>query len=240
MKIALSYVSAPERCGYLPEQTWRLRYDVMESITLLDYQKKMADGWRRFGYSLFKPNCETCSACLSLRVNAEKFKPNRSQQRAFKQNHDLRLSIGSPQVDDARLELYDRFHRFQAEVVGWPLREPESVSSYYESFVDNPFQTQEWCYYLGDQLVGVGYVDNMPQALSAIYFYYEPELKSRSLGTFNVLSIIDNAKKNAIPYAYLGYYVEGCRSLEYKANFKPNEVLSMKKGTWELYRELEK
>jgi len=83
----------------------------------------------------------------------------------------------------------------------------------------------EWCYYLDDQLVAVGYVDRLPQAMSAIYFFYDPELRQRSLGTFNVLSIIEEARRIRIPYLYLGYFVAGCRSLEYKANFAPNQVI---------------
>ena len=91
--------------------------------------------------------------------------------------------------------------------------------------MDNPFPVEEWCYYIGQRLVGVGYVDPLPAALSAIYFFYEPEQRDRSLGTYNVQQIIESARKRQIPHVYLGYCVEGCPSLEYKARFQPNEVL---------------
>ena len=92
----------------------------------------------------------------------------------------------------AKLDLYDRFHSHQTESKGWPEHGSKDPNDYIESFVDNPFVTEEWCYYLGDRLVGVGHVDRLPVGLSAIYFFYEPEERSRSLGTFNVLSAIRN------------------------------------------------
>jgi hypothetical protein len=73
-------------------------------------------------------------------------------------------------------------------------------------------------------LLGVGYMDALPEALSAIYFYYGAEGRSRSLGTFHVLSMIASAQERGLLHAYLGYYVAGCRSLEYKARYRPNEV----------------
>lgn len=235
MKIALSFVSPPERCGYLPEQTWRLHYDIAESVTIEEYEALMLKGWRRFGRSLFQPKCEGCQQCLSLRVDVAEFKANRSQMRAFKSNPDIKLVISEPTVDDARLALYDKYHAFQTDHVGWSHKELESEDSYFESFCSNPFLTEEWAYYLGDQLIAIGFVDHLKNSLSAIYYFYDPELRDRSLGTFNVMSVINKAASMNMPYIYLGYYVQGCRSLEYKAKFKPNQVFDLKAKTWNDY-----
>ncbi|MFX8957477.1 arginyltransferase, partial [Acinetobacter baumannii] len=81
------------------------------------------------------------------------------------------------------------------------------------------------------RLIGVGFVDPLPIGPSAIYFYYDPELRDRSLGTFNVLSIIDVARRAGLPHVYLGYFVNACRSLEYKAKFRPNETRDVD-GVW--------
>ena len=83
-------------------------------------------------------------------------------------------------------------------------------------------------------MVGVGYVDVLPEGMSAIYFYYDPVERDRSLGTFNVLSVLRAAADRGLPHVYLGYYVEGCRSLEYKGRFRPNEVLGPD-GEWETF-----
>jgi arginine-tRNA-protein transferase len=101
--------------------------------------------------------------------------------------------------------------------------------------VTNPFPTEEWCFFVGRQLVGVGYVDALPGGLSAIYFFYDPELRRRSLGTFNVLCLIRECQERQLPHLYLGYYVAGCESLCYKANFTPNQVLGPD-GVWRDFR----
>ena len=100
-----------------------------------------------------------------------------------------------------------------------------------DSFVNNPFPTLEFRYHLKDRLVGVGYVDDLPQGLSAIYCFYDPDERRRGLGTWNVLNIIDLAAARRIPHVYLGYYVEACPSLAYKARFRPNEIRSPD-GVW--------
>ncbi len=70
----------------------------------------------------------------------------------------------------------------------------------------------------------------MPQGLSAIYFVHDPAQHRRSLGTFKILKLIEAARRRHVPHFYLGYYVEGCRSLEYKKKFHPNEILT--DGRW--------
>jgi arginine-tRNA-protein transferase len=164
--------------------------------------------------------------CQSIRVPAAGFRPDRSQKRAWAANAgEVRLDVGTPAVTRAKLALYDTFHAHQRDAKGWPDHGPKDPTDYIESFVENPFDTQEWCYYLGDRLVGVGYVDRLPDGLSAIYFYHDPAERHRSLGTFNVLSVIRAAAAAGLPHVYLGYYVAGCGSLEYKARFRPAEVL---------------
>jgi leucyl-tRNA---protein transferase len=234
--IRLHQFTAPaSACGYLPDQIWSLQYLFVAQATSDEYQVYLERGWRRFGRAFFHPVCKTCRRCLSVRVPVATFRPDRSQRRARRANADVTLVIGEPEVSAEKLRLYDRFHEFQADEKGWPVHGPKSPQDYAESFVDNPFPTEEWCYYVGDRLVGVGYVDVVPAGLSAIYFFYDPEERDRSLGTFNVLRVIDAAAARGIPHVYLGYYVEGCGSLEYKARFRPNEVLD-RTGTWKPFR----
>jgi arginine-tRNA-protein transferase len=223
-------------CGYLPDRTWRLEYEIVGGLTPAEYMDRMRAGWRRFGHALFHNDCPTCTSCQSLRVLVEKFGPKRSQRRCRKLNDgDIRIQIGQPSVHRAKLALYDRFHAFQSDSKGWPQHPAKDAASYAESFVDNPFPVQEWCYFLGSRLVGVGYVDVLPGGLSAIYFFYEPDERQRSLGTYNVLRIIEYARERRIPHVYLGYYVSGCRSMEYKATFAPNQVRGAD-GEWRDFR----
>jgi arginine-tRNA-protein transferase len=255
MHSLFTFQSPPGPCGYLPEQTWQLEYELFAEVSAAEYMERMRAGWRRFGFSLFHPTCPACTRCQSIRVLVERFRPNRAQRRCMQLNKEsVRIQIGKPTVSRAKLKLYDRFHAFQTMNKGWPLHPAEDNESYIDSFVHNPFPTQEWCYYFDNRLVGVGYVDDLPApltlpsppseggegrvrgaGLSAIYFFYDPDERRRSLGIFNVLSIIEHAKQRGIPHVYLGYYVEGCRSMEYKATFGPNQVLGAD-GKWHDFR----
>jgi arginine-tRNA-protein transferase len=206
-------------------------------VTPAEYMQRMREGWRRFGHMLFRPRCPACSACQSLRVVVDRFRPNRSQRRARKANEGVvQLRVGEPRVNRAKLLLYDRYHRFQSDQKGWPQHPAKDPDSYTDSFVFNPFPVEEWCYYVGKKLVGVGYVDALPAGLSAIYFYYDPDERERSPGTWNVLRIIEEAAARGLPHVYLGYYVAGCPSLEYKSRFAPNEVLGPD-GQWRPFAE---
>jgi arginine-tRNA-protein transferase len=237
MESLFRFTAPPGPCGYLPDRDWRMEYEIVGRLSPAEYLRRMRAGWRRFGHALFRPQCESCSACRSLRVVVERFRPNRSQRRARAANEgQVTLAVGTPEVTAEKLDLYDRFHAFQVDLKGWPERGPKDAADYRESFVDNPFPVQEWCYYLGGKLVGVGYVDDLPGGLSAIYFFYDPDQRGRSPGVWNVLSVIDEAARRGLPHVYLGYFVEGCRSLEYKAGYAPNQTLG-DDGRWHDFRE---
>ena len=134
----------------------------------------------------------SCTECQSLRVPVAAFHPDRSQRRACAAN-------------DGEVRLVDR-HARPSRRASSPCttastpssatrragrttarRTPPTTSSRSSRTRST---TQEWCYYLGDKLVGVGYVDRLPEGLSAIYFFHDPDERHRSLGTFNVLSVI--------------------------------------------------
>jgi leucyl-tRNA---protein transferase len=232
MESLFRYVAPPSTCGYLPDRRWSLEYEMVTSISAQEYQQRMIQGWRRFGGMMFRPQCPACQACQSLRVDVARFHPSRSQRRARKANEEqVEIRVGAPTVSRAKLHLYDRFHAFQSDSKSWPLHPAKDAASYRESFVHNPAFTEEWCYFAGDRLIGVGYVDRLPEGLSAIYFFYEPDERGRSLGTWNVLGVIDEAARCGLPHVYLGYFVAGCASLSYKANFRPNQILQPD-GSW--------
>lgn len=236
MESLFRYVAPPSTCGYLPDRQWSLEYEMVADLAAAEYSVRLREGWRRFGAVLFQPQCVGCQACQSIRVAVADFQPSRSQRRACKRNDgQVELRIGVPKVSYEKLLLYDRFHAFQTDFKGWPEHPAKDAASYRESFVDNPAFTEEWCYYFDDRLVGVGYADVLPDGMSAIYFFYDPDFRAHSLGTWNVLRLLEACARRKLPYLYLGYYVEGCRSLEYKATFRPNEVRHPD-GCWREFR----
>lgn len=237
MEALFRYVAPPSACGYLPDRDWSLEYELVLSLTAAEYMDRLRQGWRRFGTMLFRPQCPACQQCQSLRVLADRFQANRSQRRVRRANEGVvELKIGAPAATRAKLDLYDRFHAFQTLSKGWPEHPAKDAASYRDSFVNNPFATEEWCYYLDGRLVGVGYLDVLPGGLSAIYFFYEPSLRQLSLGTWNVLNVIEQAAQRKLPHVYLGYFVPDCTSLAYKARFGPNQIHGTD-GQWRDFKE---
>jgi arginine-tRNA-protein transferase len=236
MQLSIEFVSPPGPCGYLPDRQWQFENAFIETMTPAEYQQRMEEGWRRFGRIMFRPRCPNCSLCQSLRVDVASFRPNRSQRRNRSQNAGVVVpTIGVPRVTIDALELHDRYHAHQSTRKGWREHSSSDAGSYYDSFVDQPFPVEEWRYHLEQRLVGVGYVDRLPTALSAIYYFADPTEETRGLGTWNVLCILDRAAKLNIPYVYLGYHIAEYRSLAYKANFVPNQKRSPA-GEWRDYR----
>src|SRR5262249_542683 len=149
METLFQYVAPPSQCGYLPDQQWSLEYEVAGAIAAEEYMARMAQGWRRFGHMIFRPRCANCAACRSLRVLVDKFRPNRSQRRAWAANApDVEVVVGEPSVTRAKLRLYDQYHAWQTTHKSWPLHPAKDEETYESSFVENPFPTEEWCHYL--------------------------------------------------------------------------------------------
>jgi leucyl-tRNA---protein transferase len=222
MESRATFAAPPGPCPYLPDRTSQLHYALSPDMGTDDYMRKLREGWRRFGPVLFRPQCPACRMCQSIRVPVGAFRANNSQTRAWKKNAgQVTIRIGAPSITGEKERLLARFHQHGHDVKGWPGDGQPNL----QLFVRNPFRTEEWSYHLGDRLIGVGYVDALPEGLSGIYFFWDPAEEHRSPGTFNVLAMIAAARERRLPHVYLGYYVEGCRSLEYKARFRPNEVL---------------
>lgn len=199
-----------------------------------EYAALLEAGFRRFGRLIFHPACEACRLCIPIRVPLDRFRPSKSQRRVLRRNRDTVLEVGEPAVDAERLEVYHAFHRERADTVGWAAQSI-SVEEYTRTWLDNAVPTLELRYRVAGRLIAIAYVDESPAGLNSIYCYYHPDFRDRSPGTFDVLREIELAREKRLPFVYLGYYVPGCRSMEYKANFRPVEVRL--DGAW---RELEK
>src|SRR5689334_17415653 len=137
MESLIRFTAPPTQCGYLPDRYWSLEYEHVAALSPAEYALRLKAGWRRFGHTMFHPQCPSCSACRSLRVVVERFRPDRSQRRAFKANADVELRVGAPRVTRAKLALYDRYHAFQSDLKGWPQHPAKDPDSYAESFVYN-------------------------------------------------------------------------------------------------------
>ncbi len=228
-RVLQHWLSAPSPCAYLPDEEAALEYRLMLDVDPAELDEMLCRGWRRFGPAYFRPGCAGCRSCVPLRVPVRSFRLTKSQKRVQKRTAHLRLVVGRPMVDSARLDLYHRWHAMQGGARGWA---PDriDVEEYYHQFAFPHPAVREYAYYDdsadgGSRLVAVGIVDETPQALSAVYTYHDPEYRKDSLGTASVLFQLAEAARLNKQWVYLGYRVLGCASSEYKARFGPHELL---------------
>jgi arginyl-tRNA--protein-N-Asp/Glu arginylyltransferase len=218
-------VEKPHPCAYLPQEQASLEVRVMLDVSPTETDSLLERGWRRFGPIYFRPACEGCGECISLRVVAGAFAPSKSQRRAARACSALRRVVGPPRVDSARLDLYAKWHANREDSRGW---EPngQTRERYALEFAFPHPCAREAAFYDGERLVGIGLFDETPRALSAAFFFYDPEYARLSLGTSNVVLLAESARARGLAHVYLGYRVAGCASLRYKAGFRPHELLA--------------
>jgi arginine-tRNA-protein transferase len=90
-------------------------------------------------------------------------------------------------------------------------------------------------YRLGDVLIAVGVVDILPSGLSSVYLFYHPTFSHElvALGKYAILSEIEYTRDILkCPYYYLGYYIESCQKMRYKAEYHPSELLCPRYFQW--------
>lgn len=226
----LRFTSDRESCMYLPDQVSRLEYEVLSGLTPEAYESRMNAGWRKFGQMLFHPVCSACTACRPIRIPVETFTPDRSQRRAIRRNSDLTIALGRPIIDRERLELYLRYHEDQTKRKGWP-EQARDAEGYYATFCTGQIPAVEISVREEGILRAIVLTDLTPNVVSGVYHYHDPDLRDRSLGVFAMMQTIFLAQQTGRKWAYFGYYVAGSASLEYKARFRPCEIMG-EDGEW--------
>lgn len=213
-------------CPYLPG---RVAAELFVASIVDDsqvYQLLLDHGFRRAGLVCYRPACPDCQACVPIRIPVRRFSPSRSQRRVLRRNADVQVEITSPSCDDEHWDLFCRYQRWQHD--GRMIRMRDEFRRF---LCVSPIETIEMSYRLDGRLVGAGIVDVCPQGLSSVYMYYEPDCARRSLGVFSGLCEIEECRRRGLPYWHLGYWIAGCRSMEYKNRFRPYELLTSG-GEW--------
>lgn len=208
-------------CPYLPERSARYEVYSAQGLTGGTYERLMAFGFRRSGELVYRPRCRHCAECRQIRVLVDIFRPTRSMRRVWRRNRDVTVERGAPQDDiDEKHQIYERYLDYQHD---------ETMNRSREAF--NGFlaaahrDTFEFRYRMGNRLVGVSVTDRCPGGLSSVYMYFDPEFARRSMGVFSVLHEIEVCRAERLPYYYLGYLVAGSATMDYKARFRPFELL---------------
>jgi arginyl-tRNA--protein-N-Asp/Glu arginylyltransferase len=209
-------------CPYLPGRRAELRAFVTQSLPTELYHEFMNAAFRRAGELFYQPICRGCRACVPIRVLVADFRPSKSQRRCRRRNADLSCQIGPPTPTDQKFELYRRY--LKARHPG-PMAS-DSRAGFEQFLYNSPVQSVELCHRdRRGRLLAVGICDICSRSLSSVYFYFDPAESRRGLGTLGALVEIDLAASLGIEHYYLGYWIAGCRSMEYKSSFRPCQFL---------------
>ena len=214
-------------CPYRSGRTARAQAFLVEEFMDGAIHRAFMDrGFRRSGRVFYHPVCTECQQCIPFRVPVEIFRPSRSMRRVWKRNGDVRVAFGDCTASEAKRDLFARY--LDAQHDGTMSGEPEEFNQF---LYDSPVPTMEICYYLGNRLVGVSLADVCPGALSSVYMFFDPDEAHRSLGTYSILWEINHCRSKGMAYYYLGYWVPGSKTMDYKARFQPGEILDAT-GQW--------
>jgi arginyl-tRNA--protein-N-Asp/Glu arginylyltransferase len=222
-------LGAEHRCSYLPGRAARSVFvDPQLPLDAARYGQLLALGFRRSGGYVYRPACGACQECRPARLPAAEFRPDRSQRRCLKRNAALQAQVER----DLNAEHYALYRRYLYARHNDGGMDPEDREAF------RSFLSSAWGYTeivsvrdRSGRLLAGGVIDRVPQALSAVYTYFEPDEADRSLGTYVILKEIERAQALKLPHLYLGYWVPGSAKMDYKKHFRPLELLT--DGGWQ-------
>lgn len=219
------FKTAPHPCSYLEnKEAGTLFIDPKQEIDQHTFTYLSERGFRRSGDFVYRPDCASCQACISIRIPVEKYIFSRNDKRLLKRNQDVVVKPIHDITSDVHYHLYEQYieQRHQDGDMYPPNYDQ------YQSFLNNPFGNTEYQgFYLDNELIAVAIIDLLNNALSAVYTFYSPGAAhdKRSLGTYAILWQLQEAKRRQLDYVYLGYWVKQCRKMNYKTRFRPAEIL---------------
>ena len=229
------YLTAPSPCPYLPRREERKVFTHLIGKRAASLNDTLSQsGFRRSQTIAYRPACEACRACVSVRVKVDEFDASRNMRRVADRNADLR---GAVMRTEPTSEQYSLFRHYLDARHGDGGMADMTVLDYSMMVEDSHVETRLVEYRSGvtsisaGRLLAVCLTDLLADGLSMVYSYYEPEARDRSLGTYMILDHIARAKVLGLPHLYLGYWVEGSKKMAYKARFMPQERLGM--NGWE-------
>jgi arginine-tRNA-protein transferase len=240
LKTLQFYATADYPCSYLDGKI--ARSQVATPAHLIDtagYSVLMRHGFRRSGLFYYRPHCDQCQACRSLRLPVAEFQPDRSQKRAWAQHRRLIATITrTPFFSQEHFALYQRYQRARHPGGGMDADDRAQYQDFLiESHADSLLV--EFRETSADDGPGVlkmvSVIDLLDDGMSAVYTFYEPE-PSQSLGTYNVLWQLAQVRDRGLRYLYLGYWVAQSRKMSYKTRFKPFQIFVDQR--WQTVRDL--
>ncbi len=219
------YATSLAPCPYLEDRKER------RILTLIAKQRPDAAldilteaGFRRSQNHLYKPACPNCDACVPVRVVVAQFLASRSLRKIQARNADLTMEERPRNATDEQFELFGRYLRSRHSDGSMADMDSEA---YRQMIEGSPPATRIVEFRDGEGVLrGVSLTDFIRSGISGVYKFFDPDDARRSLGTMIILWHIERARQLGLPYVYLGYWIQGCRKMSYKARFMPLEKLN--------------
>lgn len=226
------YVTTAYPCGYLPKKLAQSLIATPQNLVDTQvYSGLIQQGFRRSGKFAYRPHCEHCQACVSVRVPVHTFQATRSQQRAVRKHASLQTSISETRFDPAHFALYQAYQQQRHAPAPDQAEAYEDAASQYQQFLCQSNVDSVMVEFRDAQqtLKMVSVIDLLADGLSAVYTFYDATDKA-SYGTYSILWQIEWAKQLDLPYLYMGYWIADSQKMAYKQQFQPQEKLV--DGVW--------
>jgi arginine-tRNA-protein transferase len=216
-------------CPYLPGRIERKVFARLAGSLAQQLNEALThSGFRRSQMIAYRPACEGCVACVSVRILASEFVPSRGQRRIARRNAEVvrrEVSAEATREQFALLRAY-----LDSRHAGGGMSDM-GLFDYVAMVEETPVKTHIVEYRRrstnGEDgpLLACALTDVLRDGLSMVYSFYHPGEITRSLGTHMILDHIDDARRRGVPYVYLGYWIQGSDKMDYKARFRPLEAL---------------
>lgn len=222
------FATPPRPCSYLEDRNAISVFaDPDAALSQAIYHKLAPLGFRRSGNDLYTPSCPTCDQCIPVRVRTKAFRRSRNQRRVWRRNRDVTCTPLDARFRQDHFDLYCRY--LSDRHPGGGMENPSPGE--YLGFLSSDWSDTLFLEFrLQDKLMGVAVTDCLPDALSAVYTFFDPAFAARSPGTLAILTQIDTARQLGLDWLYLGYWIPACRKMAYKNRFRPLQVF--RGGQW--------
>ena len=221
-------------CPYLPGKTERKVFARLGGNLAQPLSEALThSGFRRSQSIAYRPACEGCSACVSVRIRGGEFAPSRSQKRILRrgQRPGARGSGGGSDARTIRAAAHlsgfapsrRRHERHGPVRLCRHGRGDAGQHPYRGISPTGPTAT--------GPLVACALTDRLRDGLSMVYSFFHPGEDARSLGTYMILDHVRTRAERGLRHVYLGYWVRGSEKMDYKTRFSPLEALAAKAGS---------
>ncbi len=229
------FVTAPGPCPYVPGRVERKVFAELRGHEAPEMNEALGRiGFRRSQNVVYRPSCDACQACVSVRVVASRFVASPSQKKLLKRHGDLEVHACEPWSTEEQWALLQRYLAARHPTGGMASMDGHDYADMVEQ---SPVDTVVVEYREPSRdgrigrLLGCCLTDKQSDGLSMIYSFYEPDDgERRGIGNYIILDHITRAARAGMAFVYLGYWIEGCDRMAYKTRFQPAEQL--RGGVW--------